>query len=294
MTRPWTALGALALAPAALAQVDPACRDLPRPDDYDEQSQQDFLANHVALATTYSPLHAPVPHESGRGAVGVDLAVIPPLSCRRRYVLDWSKTEETNRLPVLPRPRVSFAFPAIGPVIPYASFAYVPPVTVAATRSVLLSGEVGAGLRLGPEDRVQIGLRFHATSTKVVADIATAFNRFDPPVDDLYLASTFGMDLSAGYALGAVTPYLALGVLDASTFFYIGDDGVVTNNLHPYAGLAGSLGVDGLVGERFRFGAELYGAPGGYSRPDPSAVDLKPASRYGHLYTARLRLAFEL
>ena len=54
-----------------------------------------------------------------------------------------------------------------------------------------------------------------------------------------------------------------------------GDDGVVTSNLHPYAGLAVSLGVEGRVGSGLYWSAELYGAPGGHSTPDPEVDTLK-------------------
>lgn len=284
---------ALLLASLAWADVDPKCIEasFDKPDDYDEQVQQDFLANYPALATTFSPIHAPIPHEPGHGALGVEVSVIPPLSCRRRFVLDWSKTEDTNRLPVVPRLRASVALPEVGGFVPYLGVGYVPPVTVAGTRSVILSGEVGIGRSF---EGFQLGARFHATSFKLVADVAKAFDeRRDPAVLDLYVASTFGLDLMAGLELEGVVPYASLGLTDVSTFFYVGDDGVVSNNLHPYFGPVASIGADGLVGP-VRWGAELYAAPGGHSRPDPAADTRKGIGRYGHLYTARVRVGWEL
>lgn len=288
------ALSALCLGVSddARAYVDPKCAGLTLPDDYDEQAQQDFLANYPALYTTLSPVHGPLPHEPGHGSIGVDLDIVPPVSCAHRLVLNYSKTEDTNKTPLIPRPRVTYAFPAIGKLVPYAGFAYVPPIKVFGTRNVILSGEIGAGIPLG--ETVQLGARFHATSQKTVGEIATPFVEGDPAFEDLYIASTFGLDAMFGLDLGSVTPYLAAGVVDVSTFFYIGDDNVVTNNYHPYFGPAASLGVDGLVKDRFRFGGELYAAPGGYSLPDKTVESVKPAGRYGHLYTGRFRLAVEL
>lgn len=278
----------------ALARADIAeeCQGLPMPDDYDEQQQQDFLQNFPALSLTFSPTHGPVPHEPGHGMVGVQLAGIPPLSCRRRYVLGWSKTEDTNKTPLAPKLHASFAGPEVLGVLPWVGVAYLPPVTLLGTRNVVLSVEAGLGYDLD-DSPLQLGLRFHATSVKIVADIATAFDeRRDPSVDDLYIGSTFGADLMAGWELSWATPYVAAGVTDASTFFYIGDDGVVTNNLHPYAGPTFALGLDGLLFDRLRWGAEFYAAPGGYSRPDPGAATV--SGSYGHLYTGRLRLGYEL
>jgi hypothetical protein len=287
------ALLVLALPAVAHAEIDPKCAGLPIPDDYDEQVQQDFLQNYFALTTTLSPQHGPVPHLPGHGAITVDVGVIPPLGCEKRYVLNWGKTEETNKAPAVPRPRVSFALP-VGDnklIVPYAGVAYLPPITLLGTRNVILSGEVGIGFR--PKGGAQFGARFHTTTVKTVADVATAFTAEEPAVDDLYLASTFGFDGMVGYKVGDVVPYAAIGFTDVSSFFYIGDDGIPINNLHPYAGLTFSLGADALLGDIFRFGAEFYGAPGGYSLPDKTVTSVDKGSRYGHVYTGRFRAGIE-
>lgn len=283
--------GALCLPNLALASIDPKCASLPRPADYDEQVQQDFLQNFFALATSYSPVHGPVPHQAGRGAVLLGLSVIPPLGCDKRYVLEWTKTEDTNNMPVMPRPVFSFALPVQGPVIPYGSFAYLPPVTVMGTRNVFFGIEVGVGWEA--HEHVELGLRGHATSLRTIADVATAFVDSDPVVLDFFNATTFGGDLLLGLRFGDVAPYAALGLMDVSSFFLVGDDNVVVDNRHPYAGVTVSAGVDALVGERFRLGAEIFSAPGGVHQVDPSGVTVDKVGRYGHIVTARLRLGFE-
>ena len=104
-----------------------------------------------------------------------------------------------------------------------------------------------------------------------------------------------------GWNTGKLTPWASIGFMDASTFFYVGDDGVVTNNLHPYAGPVASLGADLRLGHAVG-GLELYAAPGGHSAPNPANVStddpafdtLDGFGHYGHLYTARARLAWEL
>ncbi len=288
------AVAVLVAAPAA-AQIAPECAGVSKPDDYDELVQADFLANYVSLATTLSPVHGPVPHEPGHGAVGLDVGVIPPLGCDRRLVLSGTKTEDTNKTPVVPRLRGTFAFDVFeGKVVPYLGLAYIPPVKFLGTTNVIASGEVGIGVPVG--EKVQLGGRYHFTLQKTVGEIATPFAPEDPVYDDLYLASSFGFDLMGGVKLGSVVPYAAAGLTDVSTFFYIGDDGVVTNNYHPYFGPVASAGIDALIGEHFRLAGEYYGAFGGYSLPDDSMVRAEQASagRYGHLHTARLRLALEL
>jgi len=286
------ALVALMFPGLAYGQVDPKCADYELPASYDEQVQQDFLLNYVALATTYSPVHGPIPHKPGHGAVGVDVGVIPPLGCGKRLVLSGSKTEDTNKTPVAPRLRATFAFPSIGRVVPYAGLAYIPPVKFLGTTNVIVSGELGAGIPIGTV--FQAGARFHYTLGKTVGEIATPFIEGDPVYEDIYLGSSFGFDGIVGFDLGSVVPFVAGGFTDVSTFFYIADDGVVSNNLHPYFGPNFSVGADALVKERIRLGGELYGATGGYSLPDKNVTSVDAGRRYGSIYTARFRIAVEL
>lgn len=248
---------------SADASIDEACRDIAAagpPADYSEQDQQDFLLNYFALATTYSPLHGPVPHEPGHGGIGLEVAVIPPLSCERRLVLDYTKTEDTNKAPAAPRPRISFALPKVGGLVPYASLGYVPPVTVFGTRNVIVSAEAGVGVPF--DSGLQLGGRFHATLMKTIAEIATPFEEGGEAFDDFYMGSTFGFDLMGGYKKGMFTPYAAVGFTDVSTFFYIGDDGVVTDNLSPYASVTASLGSQITLSQHLDTAVELYTAPG--------------------------------
>jgi hypothetical protein len=249
---------------AAAAYVDPECQevaDAGAPADYDEQAQQDFLLNYFALATTLSPLHAPVPHKAGTGGVGLELAIIPPLSCERRLVLNYTKTEDTNKAPLAPRPRITFAFPKVGEkIVPYAGLAYIPPVTVFGTRNVAVSGEAGFGVSSG--EGLQWGARYHATLMKTVAEIATPFDETAEAVDDLYIGSSYGVDVMGGWRAERFTPYAAVGFTDVSTFFYIGDDGIVGNNYDPFRGVAISAGTQYRATEHIQLAGEFYTAPG--------------------------------
>ena len=91
---------------------------------------------------------------------------------------------------------------------------------------------------------------------------------------DFYMGSTFGFDLIMGQeVIEGLKPYVSLGFTDASTFFYIGDDGVVGNNGDPYASFTGSLGAQYSTG-RLEY-AEFYTAP-------------------GLIYTGRLRMGIKI
>lgn len=262
------------LVSTAEAYVDPDCAAVAAagpPADYSEQGQQDYLLNFFSLATTFSPLHAPVPHKPGHGSIGIEAAVIPALSCEQRLVLNYTKTEDTNKAPVAPRPRLHFSFPKLGRLVPYAGLGYVPPVTVFGTRNVIVSGELGVGVPL--DSGMQVGGRYHATLMKTVAEIATPFNAGDPAYDDFYVGSTFGVDGLLGWDFAGWQPYLAVGFTDVSTFFFIGDDSLVTNNSTPYAGVTSSLGVQAKVIQHVDLAGEFYTAP-------------------GYIYTGRLRAAY--
>jgi len=291
----WAFMALWAFIGVAWGQVDPRCADLAAegpPDDYNEQAQQDFLQNYYALATSLSANHGPVSHEAGRGAVGLDLGGVAPLPCRRRLVLNYTKTEATNRTVVVPRFRFSVAGPAIGQMVPYVGAAFLPPVRIGEQSTVLISFEAGVGFQFG--ERFQLGARFHATSHKTVGEISGPRRENDPEFNDLFNAQTLGADVSVGYRLEGAVPYVSVGLTDASTVYYVGDDNVAVNNFHPYFGLVGSAGVDTLIGSRLRLGGELYGAFGGYSRPDRTVDSVSPASRYGRLATVRLRVGYEL
>ena len=228
--------------------------------DYDEQGQQDFLLNYFAMATTFSPLHSAVPGAGGEGSIGVEIAGIPALGCDRRLVLGATKTEDTNKTPVAPRPRVLFQFNDVGKIKPYAGLGYVPPVTVFGTRNVIVSAEAGFGMQA--DSGFEWGLRYHATLMKTVAEIATPFDTNDPAELDFYMGSTFGFDAIVGHEVKeGLKPYASVGFTDASTFFYIGDDSVVGNNGAPYASVTGSLGAQWTL-DRFDFAGEFYAAPG--------------------------------
>jgi hypothetical protein len=231
----------------------------------EDAAQFDHMLNFFAAATTMSPLHGPLGGDPGHGTIGLDVMVMPPLSCAQRIVFQnldtgvGGKTEDTNKSPVVPRPHLSFTFPELGAWQVYGTAAYIPPVPFAGTRNVYLGFELGAGRELGS---LQVGARFHAAVLKAIGDIATKLNEDDPDLVDFYLASTFGLDAMVGKAFGSWTPYLAVGVLDVSTVFYVDDTGVMVNNGAPYFGPALSLGTEADLHEKIALAAEFYAVPG--------------------------------
>ena len=285
------------------AYVDPACMEVadtdgdgtagPAPEGYSEAQQNNYLLNFYSLATTFSALHAPVPHEPGTGSLGIELSGIPALPCEKRLVMSYTKTEDTNKTPVLPRPRGSFAFPSIDlengkSVVPYAGFGYVPPVPIGGTRNVMVSMEAGVGYTDLQTEGSQFGLRYHATLMRTLGEIATPFDIESTAYEDLYLGSTFGLDLSYGYQKDAFTHYASVGWLDVSTFFYIDDDAVISNNMVPYAGPTISLGSQWKPKSFLDVAGELYAAP--TTLFDLDGFSVSPGD--GSIYTARFKVAY--
>jgi hypothetical protein len=132
---------------------------------------------------------------------------------------------------------------------------------------------------------------------RTVGDIATPINEGDPVYTDLFLGSTLGVQALVGYPIERVTPYAMVGLLDASTFFYVGDSSLAVNNLHPYLGPEMAVGADALlVKDRLRLGAEYYGAPGGHRTLSVSGDGARDPGfgRYGRLHTVRVRIGVEL
>jgi hypothetical protein len=106
-------LAILGLATPAAAQIAPECVGTPLPADYDEDRQQAFLANYFAAAFLMTPMGPPVTGDKANARFALELGVIPPLGCERRLVLNGTKTEDTNLLPVSPRPRFWAQLPDI-------------------------------------------------------------------------------------------------------------------------------------------------------------------------------------
>jgi len=272
------------------AGVAEECLDLAddRPPDYSEDQQRDFLSNYFALGGSFSGIHGPIPHEAGRGMVGVRLNGLPPLSCRRRFALNWTKTERTNISPVLPTVTTSYAFGREG-LVGYVESGFLAPVPVARTRNLVFQLAAGVGVEV--TERVSLGVRAHAHAQRTVGEIATPIEKGAPEVEDVFVGSAIGGQLLGGYRIGAVTPYVMVGMLGVSTLFVVGDANDAVDNFHPYLGPEYAVGVDGLH-RRLRIGGEYYGAPGG-SR-NLRNRDSLGFFAYGRLHTVRLRVGYEL
>ena len=137
------------------AYVDPACMEVadtdgdgvagPAPEGYSEVQQNNYLLNFYSLATTFSALHAPVPHEPGTGSLGLELSVCR-LCYEKRLVLSYPRQKIRTRHSyclVHEVPISSIDLKNGKSVVPYGGFGYVPPVPIGGTRNVMISWKVG-------------------------------------------------------------------------------------------------------------------------------------------------------
>ena len=230
----------LLLASPGFAQIAPECEGVAVPADYEESKQQAFMQNYFAASFLMTPMGPILPYEPGRAGIGLELGAIPPLSCEQRLVLGGTKTEDTNGVPVHPRPRLMMSLPDIGPVSSFAGLTVMPPIRSPFGTMLQAGAEAGVGWR--SSFGLSLGLRAHLNFGRMRAEIATPFAEGDPAVDDLFFSSTLGGDLGAAYQLPWqgwqwLRPYLSVGIADVSTLFIIGDDAVLVENTdHPWWG----------------------------------------------------------
>ncbi len=212
----------------------------------------------------------------------------------------------------------------------FGGFSFLPPLPVSVPTkergvySLSLAGELGMGVRLsspGPNGEALVAsARAHMSLTRVIGNFASAIEEDAAEYNDLLLTSSTGADLLIGRGFAPtvpvvqlVTPYLGVGWLNTTSFFWVGDDRNMQNNYYPYNGPTYAIGANALVrldraqGYRLRLGGEYFAAPFGAIFPlaghpadgVPGARSLGArdrlaiAAEYGHLHTLRLTLNIE-
>jgi hypothetical protein len=105
----------IAIVPAARAQDEHdhgTGREGPRVvERYQWGDPEGRLMGYYSAALAFSPVGAPRIASPWNGSLGVELSYLPALSEAQRSA-GFSKTESTNLLPVIPRPRASLTLPA--------------------------------------------------------------------------------------------------------------------------------------------------------------------------------------
>jgi hypothetical protein len=250
----------------ARAQIAEECAGIDVPADYNEERQQAHLNNYFAAGFMMTPLSPIQPFQGDhKASFGIELGLIPPLSCSERLVLGGIKTEDTNKLPINPRPRLISSLPSMGPVQLYSGLTFMPPVEIPNVGSILQAG-IELAAFYAADSGFAVGTRIHLNLTRARAEIATPFIANATAYDDLFYASSLGLDVGTSYNLKSanmpwLTPYASIGIADISTLFIIGDDLIITQNtIHPWWGALVALGAQMTVLENFELSAEVSSA----------------------------------
>lgn len=244
---------------------------------YDWSDPEGRIMGYYSAAMAFTPIGAPRSGQTGWEA-GLELSWLPPLSDEQRSA-GFSKTESTNLMPVLPRPRVAMT-------LPWGTrfeASYLPPVPAFGVKASLLS--VALSHPVLEREAIQLTARLSGSSSKVTGAI-TCNNAIkeEGPGERLYFAKIcHGREsedqfhapalaaelLASGRARGSVTPYAGLGVRTEQNKFIVGVKtfrGTIDpthpvlemNVTRPY----GMVGATLATGVRHSIGGELFYAPG--------------------------------
>ena len=242
---------------------------------YEWDTAEGRMMGYYAAALAFTPVAAP---RLPRGLeIAFEMAYIPPLDKARRSA-GFSKTESTNLLPVLPRPRIAFALP--GSVRVEAS--YVPPVKVMDVKASLLS--IALARPVWTSAPWTVTARLSGSSGLTKAPI-TCFDEMkdegegnrlfyvyichDHESEDRFHTPAVGGELLATRDGGAWTPWAGLGLRHERDRFVPGVknfDGTPDPN-HPILLMTltrpyGMLGVTWTVARSLALSSELLYAPG--------------------------------
>jgi hypothetical protein len=247
-------LASSASADPDLSTVDPACHKelteqfatIQNGGDLDgwNATRSAIMLNHPALSLVVTPLAAP----KQKGAtLSLEVAALPPLGCSDRVI--WfagkMKTEDTNKMPIVPRPRLRVALPQLFGFDGALGVGYLPPVALGTTQVHHVGFDLTVSRSLSPQ--LDVGLRWHAAVTKVADDIAHKTHEDAPDVLDFYVNGLSGVGLAFGYHGGSLpkgmAAYASGGYTNVGTFFLVGDDAAIQNNEFPYRGLDYTLGA---------------------------------------------------
>ncbi|HBU47755.1 MAG TPA: hypothetical protein DEB46_05535 [Myxococcales bacterium] len=253
-----------------LSAVDEACHgeledyDVPIGPDLEafNQIQNSQMLNHPALYMMVSSVSAPL---SKGGRLSLELAQIPALNCMQRTVVFAGKlkSEDTNKLAVLPRPRLTVSLPPVGSMHGSLTLAYLPPIKFGTTSAHAVGVSLSLHSRFGAN--FDLGLRLQGLTGRIADDIARNTVPDGPIYLDFYSPGVIGLGFHAGYDLKAALPGLAMyaeaDFVNVGTFFVVGDDNVVVNNRYPFLGLVYSLGAQ-MVHRGIDLGLGWHHAPG--------------------------------
>lgn len=232
---------------------------------------------YYSAALAFTSISAPGNGRRGFEA-GLELSYLPPLSREQRSA-GFSKTESTNLLPIVPRPRIAMTLPWNTRF----EASYVPPLPVFGVKASLLSVAVSHPVIERQSMRLSARLAGSSalvkgpiTCNKAIEDEGPGERLFYAKVchghesEDEFHAPALSAELLASrIGTGAITPYAGLGVRKENTRFVVGVktfSGDPDPN-HPVLEMSltrpyGMLGATWARSARTAISGEIFYAPG--------------------------------
>ena len=235
------------------------------------------IMGYYSAALAFTSIAAPRAGARGLEA-GLELSYLPPLNEAQRSG-GFSKTESTNLMPVVPRPRIAYGLPWDTRF----EASYVPPLKVMGVKASLLS--VALSHPMLQTSRVNLTARIAGSSSKVVGPITcnkaiieedrggeVFFSKVchGRESEDEFHAPALSLEvLGTGNRAGNVLPYAGLGVRSEQDRFKVGvkefngspdaDHPTLEMNVtRPY----GMLGATWVRSQKTSLSGELFYAPG--------------------------------
>jgi hypothetical protein len=243
------------------------------------QSPEGRLMAYYSAGLAFSPVGAPRLARPWGGSLGLELSYLPALSEAQRSG-GFSKTESTNLVPVVPRPRVSLTLPAGFAV----EGSWIPPVRAFGVTANLVSAALARpialrnGFVLTPRIAGTTGsVKGPITCNQELEDRGGGDAIFFTHVchnmesEDRFEPMAFSGEIVASRSLrgGSLAPYAGLGVRRERSSFDVGvrfSDGSFDPN-HPILEMDltrgyGFLGATWAGPRRSALSGEMFYAPG--------------------------------
>lgn len=204
--------------------------------------QNYFMALFMPL-----PIADAHPHDQLKHSAGIDTSYVPRLSCAQRLALNATKTENTSKTPLLPRPSVHTRLLGNTSYSLTMGISFLPPLPIPHFSVWSLAAD--SSVLFEPMKGIAIGVRGFLGVGYLRAEIATPFNQDDPIKDDWFSFGIFGADALSSFAIPITEkqklyPFLSFGFVRGASLFAVADDGVlVPNDKYPLLSLTNFVGL---------------------------------------------------
>jgi hypothetical protein len=231
----------------SFAQIAPECIGVKIPPNYDEDQQRAFMQNYFIALFMPLPFINWHPSDSIKSNAGFDISYVPKLSCQERLVIKGTKTENTDKGPVMPRIQVKKELFLWNKLSLSIGASFLPPLPIPGLSVWYAS--VQTALSYEPILGLALHLREFMNLAYINTEIVSPLQKDDPVKDDWFNFASIGSDLTASFAvpLGEsqkLYPYISFGIIKAASIFVVGiDKFAVLNEKYPLLALTNFMGL---------------------------------------------------